>query len=153
MMNLEKSLKMPLIPPKFVVYLLLVLSLIGFLDADYITVKHYLGVPLTCSVFEGCEKVTSSQYAVVGNIPVALFGAAYYLSILIFVILYLDTGRAGLIKYVSRFSVVGFLASLWFIYLQLFVIKAICFYCVVSAIASTMIFILGMWLIIKEYRN
>lgn len=138
---------------KWIVYLLLILSLIGFLDADYITIKHYLGVPLTCSVFEGCEKVTTSQYAAIGNIPVALFGATYYLSILVLVILYLDTGKASLIHFISHFSVVGFLASLWFIYLQLFVIKAICFYCVVSAITSTSIFVIGLWLMIKDYRR
>lgn len=138
---------------KWIVYSLLFLSLIGFLDADYITVKHYLGVPLTCSVFEGCEKVTTSQYAAIGGIPVALFGAVYYLSILVLTILYLDTEKVWAIRLISRFSVVGFLVSLWFIYLQLFVIKAICFYCVVSAITSTSIFIVGMRLMVKEYKN
>ena len=123
------------------------------MDADYITVKHYLGVPLTCSVFEGCEKVTTSQYAAIGGIPVALFGAVYYLSILVLTILYLDTEKVWAIRLISRFSVVGFLVSLWFIYLQLFVIKAICFYCVVSAITSTSIFIVGMRLMVKEYKN
>ena len=138
---------------KWIVYSLLFLSLIGFLDADYITVKHYLGVPLTCSVFEGGEKVTTSQYAAIGGIPVALFGAVYYLSILVLTILYLDTEKVWAIRLISRFSVVGFLVSLWFIYLQLFVIKAICFYCVVSAITSTSIFIVGMRLMVKEYKN
>ncbi|KKS38312.1 MAG: hypothetical protein A3G49_06175 [Candidatus Sungbacteria bacterium RIFCSPLOWO2_12_FULL_41_11] len=152
-MNLEKLLKNSSMPPKWLIYSLLFLSLIGFLDADYITIKHYLGVPLTCSIFEGCEKVTTSQYATVGNIPVALFGAVYYLSILVLVILYLDTGRVGAIRLISRFSVAGFLASLWFIYLQLFVIGAICFYCMVSAVTSTSIFIVGMRLMIKEYKN
>jgi len=138
---------------KWIVYSLLFLSLIGFLDADYITTKHYLGVPITCSIFEGCETVTNSQYATVGNIPVALFGAIYYLSILVLVILYLDTGKISLIRFVSRFSIVGFAASLWFIYLQLFVIKAICFYCMVSAVTSTSIFIIGIRLMVKEYKN
>ena len=138
---------------KWIVYSLLFLSLIGFLDADYITTKHYLGVPITCSIFEGCETVTNSQYATVGNIPMALFGAVYYLSILVLTILYLDTEKVWAIRLISRFSIVGFSASLWFIYLQLFVIKAICFYCVVSAITSTSIFIVGMRLMVKEYKN
>ena len=129
--------------PKWIVYALLLLSLIGFLDADYITIKHFLGTPLTCSVFEGCEKVTTSQYAAIFNIPVALLGAMYYLSILALTILYLDTGRVSIIHFISRFSTVGFLASLWFIYLQLFVIGAICIYCLVSALTSFAIFALG----------
>jgi uncharacterized membrane protein len=65
--------------PKWIIFGLIVVSFLGFLDATYLAAKHYLGAPIACSIFEGCEKVTTSQYAAVFNIPVALLGALYYL--------------------------------------------------------------------------
>lgn len=57
---------------KWLVLGFLILGFLGFLDATYLTVKHYLGTPINCSIFEGCEKVTTSQYATVGGVPVSV---------------------------------------------------------------------------------
>lgn len=154
MKNLEMSSTKPLAPvPKRVVFAFLVVSFIGFVDAAYLTVKHYLGTPLNCSILEGCETVTTSQYAMIGNIPVALLGTLYYLAVFILTIAYLDTKRENLFAVAARLTIVGFLASLLFLYLQLFVIKAICLYCVVSAITSTALFILGIFVIKYKRSN
>jgi uncharacterized membrane protein len=131
-------------PKKVVVVLLLAASLIGFIDAAYLTTKHYLGAPPPCGVFGGCETVTTSKYATIAGVPLALLGALYYLAVFLFVIAYLDTRRIGILQMTAGFSAVGFLASVWFVYLQLFVIKAICPYCMLSAFASTVLFMVGM---------
>jgi uncharacterized membrane protein len=133
--------------PKWIIFALIFVSFIGFLDATYLTAKHYLGTPLECSIFEGCERVTTSPYATVFGIPVALLGALYYLFIFILSVAYLDTKRSLFISIIPPFTAMGLLASVWFIYLQLFVIKAICIYCVVSAVTSTALFILGIFVI------
>lgn len=144
MMNLETSLNKPSTRiPKWLVWLFVLFSLAGFLDATYLTVKHYFGTPINCSIFAGCEKVTTSQYATLWGIPVALLGAIYYLIIFVLVVAYLDTKKERVMYFTARLTLMGFLASLWFLYLQLFVIKAICLYCVVSALTSTMLFIFG----------
>lgn len=148
MTNLETSLNKPSTPIlKWLVWLFALFSFAGFLDAIYLAIKHYLGTPINCSIFGGCEQVTTSQYATLWGIPVALLGAIYYLIIFILVVAYLDTKKERVLYFTARLTPVGFLASLWFIYLQLFVIKAICLYCVVSAITSTILFILGIILL------
>ncbi len=154
MTNLEtSSIKQSTRTLKFFPIAFLAVSFIGFLDATYLAVKYYLNTPLNCSIFEGCEQVTTSQYATVAGIPVALLGAIYYLFIFFLIVAYLDTKREGLISFVARFTVVGFLVSVWFVYLQLFVIKAICLYCVISAITSTILFLLGLFVINLQKSN
>ncbi len=146
MMNLETSLKRPSpIILKWLPILFIALSFLGFSDATYLTAKHYLGSPVTCIIFEGCEKVTTSPYSIVFGVPVALLGALYYAAILILAVAYWDSKRIGILKLLAVITPAGFLASLWFVYLQLFVIKAICFYCIVSAATSTALFGLGIY--------
>lgn len=128
----------------------LLTSFVGFLDSTYLTARHYFGIPLNCPLLEDCEKVTTSQYATLGNVPVALLGTIYYLLIFLSVVLYLDTKRGGFLQFASYSTVIGFLASLWFLYLQFFVIKAICFYCLVSVATSTLLFLLGLVFLTKK---
>lgn len=131
-------------PKRLIVALLLAASLIGFVDAAYLTAKHYLGAPPPCGRFGGCETVTTSEYATIAGAPLALLGTVYYLAIFLSVIAYLDTRRPGILRMTAGFTAVGFLASVCFVYFQLFVIKAICPYCMFSAFASTVLFIAGM---------
>ncbi|MBT9147997.1 MAG: hypothetical protein DDT32_01766 [Syntrophomonadaceae bacterium] len=147
--------------PKWIIFALVIVSFVGFLDATYLTAKHYLGTPIECSIFEGCERVTTSPYATVFNIPVALYGALYYLFIFFLSVAYFDTPKdkpAGwvkrnlLISIIPPLAAVGFIASVWFVYLQLFVIKAICLYCMISAATSTALFILGIF-VLKYKRS
>lgn len=130
--------------PNWIIASFLIVSVLGFVDATYLTVKQYSGTPLECSIFKGCEKVTTSRYATILGVPLALLGAVYYLAIFLSLIAYLDIRREEILSFMARFTIVGLLASAWFVYLQLFVIQAICPYCMVSAIASTILFLLGM---------
>ena len=138
---------------KNLAWIILALSLIGFSDASYLAIKHYEGAPVICSVLEGCNKVTASVYSVLGGIPVALLGVIYYFLILIFAVWYLWNRNENHFKGLMRLSVAGFLASLWFVYLQIFVIKAICLYCMISAFISTIIFLLFLILTFKKYEK
>jgi uncharacterized membrane protein len=131
--------------PQPIVWAFLGVSLLGFLDATYLTIKYYQDVAPTCSLIKGCEEVTTSRYATIEGIPVALLGAIYYLSIFLLTVAYLDTKRERIFNFAARSTSIGFLASLWFVYLQLFVIKAICIYCMVSAATSTVLFGLGIF--------
>jgi len=146
---------------KFLYFTFLPVSFLGFLDASYLTVKHFVGTPLPCSVLRGCEEVTNSQYSAIGGIPVALFGAIYYLTIFILILSILKrktlsssgaenvagANEDKLLNLTARLTFIGLLASLWFIYLQLFVIKAICLYCMFSAFTSITLFIFGLFVL------
>ncbi|MDP3954274.1 MAG: vitamin K epoxide reductase family protein [bacterium] len=128
---------------KGIVIAFLVLSLIGFLDAAFLTVEHYRGLPPPCSILQGCEVVTTSKYSVVAGVPIALPGALYYLAIFLMSFLYLDIKNPKLIFYASFLAMAGFAVTLGLVYLQLFVLDAICLYCMVSAGITTTLFILG----------
>lgn len=131
--------------PKWVLVAFLVVSFLGFLDATYLTIEHFRGVIPPCTFLSGCEKVTTSEYSVVLGVPVALGGSVFYLLIFILTTLYFQFKRADFLKYIFYLSILGFLASLTFVYIQLFVIEAICIYCMFSVLTSTAIFGLSLW--------
>src|SRR3989338_8628205 len=153
MTNLEVSSNKPAAPSNWLPFAFLIVSAFGFADATYLTTKHFLGAPVACSILKGCEQVTTSPYSLIFSIPVALLGSVYYLTILILSVIYLDSRKPSVLKLLAHLTPFGFLASLYFVYLQIFVIKAICLYCMVSADTSTVLFILGMTYLIKNRKR
>lgn len=131
---------------KWLVIALIVIGILGFIDASYLAAKHYAGVPIGCSLISGCETVTTSQYATVFNIPLALIGFVYYLVISTLLFVYLEARSSKVLRWLVVISAGGFATSLYLIYLQLFVIEAICVYCFGSAFMSTILFIGSLWL-------
>ena len=132
---------------------MLIVSFLGFLDATYLTVKHYRGDGVRCSITSGCEEVLTSQYATFFDIPVALLGGLFYLTLLILSIVYLDTRRDSVIKFASYITIVGFGVSTYFVYLQMFIIEAFCQFCLLSALASTLLFIFGLLVLSSKKNN
>ncbi len=138
--------------PSWLIIAFIVVSFLGFLDATYLTAQHYLGTIPPCVITTGCETVLTSEHSVIFGIPTALIGTVYYLLLFFLAIFSLDMKRE-VIRLAAFFAPIGFLASLYFVYLQLFVIKEICSYCIVSATTSTILFILGLFIIIKLSRS
>lgn len=137
---------------KIAAIIFLAVSALGFLDATYLTIEHYRSSIPPCTI-QGCEIVLTSEYAKIAGIPVALLGSLYYLALLILSIAYLDSKKMAIIRFVSYCTIAGFTASFYFVYLMLFVIKEICQYCLVSATTSTLLFITGMYVIIKARQK
>ena len=142
MAKMERNLKIAAI-------IFLAVSAIGFLDAAYLTVEHYRGDIPPCTIL-GCEIVLTSAQSRIAGIPVALLGSLYYLTLLILSFAYLDSKKRPIIRFASYCTVVGLIASIYFVYLQLFVIREICQYCMASAGTSTILFALGIYILIKE---
>lgn len=126
------------------------IAIIGFADAGYLAFEHIQGRVPPCTILEGCGVVTTSVYSEIFGIPVAVLGAMYYFAIAGLVIAWLDRKQSIILRLVSFASIIGLAASAYFVYLQLFVLKAICIYCMGSAITSTLIFILGMMMLRKK---
>jgi uncharacterized membrane protein len=114
------------------------LALIGLAEAVYLTVMNLTGETAICGDSMDCFKVLGSSYARIGPLPVAGLGAlAYYASFSCAVF-----AAFGYIRARTFFVlvVVGmFLATLWFLYVQAFLLHAFCRYCLFSA---SLIFIL-----------
>ncbi len=113
-----------------------VLTLAGIAIATYLTFVHYEGLSPVCTT-GGCERVQASSYSEIGPIPVALLGLIGY--VLIFISLFVrgDLGRA--LTFMLTLS--GFAFSLYLTYLEVFVIDALCQWCLGSAVVMTLLFI------------
>lgn len=113
------------------------LALAGLADAVYLTVEHLTGRSVRCTVTSGCSEVLSSSYATVGGYPLAFFGAlAYFTAFSLATLAAFGSERAG--KLLALLVALMFAASLWLLYVQAFVLKAFCQYCLLSA-AITML--------------
>lgn len=122
-----------------------VISLLGLADATYLTIEHVTGQSVRCTIISGCSEVLSSKYAVVGGMPLAMVGAAAYFSVFALATLAAFGYRiVGALLNLLVASMV--LVSLWLIYLQAFVIKSFCQYCLFSAAIT---FVLGTLLVVR----
>ena len=126
--------------PKWLPTLFLIGGFVGFIDSSYLSVLHYKNIIPPCSILGECENVLTSRYAVIWGVPTALFGTFYYLVVVILSVLYLDTKRIKYLTLAMGAITLGFLFTLWFLYLQAFVIKAFCEYCLLSAGVTTTLF-------------
>lgn len=122
----------------------IVVAFIGFIDATYLTAMYYLGATPACSVLR-CELVTTSEYATVFGLPIALFGALYYLTAIVLLAAYIDKKDIRFLRVFFLITILSFFFTLWLVYLQLFVIKAICLYCMISATTSTILFLFAIY--------
>ena len=116
-------------------------SLIGLVDSIYLTIEHLSGRSVQCTIVRGCSEVLSSPYASIRGVPLALLGAIAY-----FAVFSLATLAAFGYKSTARLLpiVVGimFLTTLWLFYLQAFVIKAFCQFCLLSALVTLVLTVL-----------
>ena len=94
------------------------------------------GSPVCVGGSHGCETVADSSYAHLLGVNVAVFGAIGYLLLLGAAMLRGDGARMG--GFV--FALVGFGYSVFLTYLELFVIDAVCQWCVFSAVLLTVLF-------------
>lgn len=127
-------------PSRWIPGTILVLGFLGFLDTVYLTAEHFLGAAPRCVLFSGCDVVTTSAYSTIGPVPVALLGAVFYLFVFVLVLRYLDNHSGVLLRLVAYLSILAFLFTLYLVYLQLFVLHAVCVYCMFSALTSTGVF-------------
>ena len=106
--------------------------LFGLADATYLTVMALTGETAACNGQAGCFEVLGSAYSKVAGIPVAAFGVAGYFTAFTFAIFCVfNYPRAR--KFFALTVGVLFLATLWFLYVQAFVLHAFCRYCLFSA--------------------
>lgn len=138
--------------PTSIVIVIFVIALLGFADAGYLTIEHYQGTIPPCTIVSGCERVLTSQYAVVLGVPVALLGTIFYAIVAAGAFAYLE-GKHEKIFRVSLFvAIVGVIASIWFLFLQAFVLDSYCLYCLGSAITSITLCVLA-FITLSKYKS
>jgi|ERR1700752_51932 len=117
------------------------LSLLGIADALYLTIEHLTGQTVRCTITSGCSEVLSSQYAVVAGIPLAAVGAAAYFSVFSLATLAAFGYRIAA-TLLTPLVMAMFFVSVWLFYLQAFVIRQFCQYCLISAAITTCLLVI-----------
>ena len=107
-----------------------VLAAAGLLISAYLTWVHFARVaPVCVGGSGGCETVRSSRYATVLGVPVSVLGLVGYTGLLLSAVV---RGEVGV--YLGfLIALVGTLFSVYLTYLEVFVIHAVCQWCVASA--------------------
>lgn len=125
-------------------------ALIGLADAVYLTIHHYTGEKVPCSLVTGCETVLTSQYAEMFGVPTAAYGAAaYFLAFSLAVLA--AYGNRTMWTFFGALVVVMTVFTSYLIYLQGIVIEAFCQFCLISAATTLTLFII--FIISKVYRS
>lgn len=118
------------------------MSLAGLAVSGYLTYLQFSSAEVAfCAQGSGCDIIRDSRYSRLFGIPVALYGVLGYSAILA-VSLWrakTDSKRLPLLL----LSLAGFTFSAYLTYLELAVIKAVCPYCVVSAVLITGILVVS----------
>ncbi len=109
-----------------------IVALVGLGDSIYLTIKHFTGEQVPCSIVHGCEQVLTSQWATIGDIPLAIFGAAAYFVAFTLAIL-TAFGNRSMWKFFGALVVLMAIFTVRLVYLQAFVIEAFCQFCLLSA--------------------
>ena len=114
------------------------LAAVGVGIAAYLTYVHYAGLHPLCLASGGCEQVQSSRYAKLAGVPVAVLGLGGYVAILGSLLVRGEAGRAA----GACLALAGFGFSVYLTYRELFTIKAVCQWCVASAVLMTLLALL-----------
>lgn len=121
-------------------YIILFFAIVGIFDTVYLIYHKVRGTDVACWFFppEWCRKVQYSSYSKTMGIPNAVAGLVMYCAIILLLWLYVS----GYIAWwpIAAIITFGFLFSMYFVYIQAFVLRAFCTWCVVSAINFCVMF-------------
>ena len=119
--------------------IIVILSLLGFAVATYLTAAHYLNAPVVCDITKGCNEVLASKYSVLWGLPLAVWGMAFFAAVIICALL--ANHYAPWRKILTLALGCGSIAALVFLSLQFFVIKKICQYCLTTDLLTILLFV------------
>lgn len=109
--------------------ILAVLDVIGLAIASYLSVVELQGGVPVCGPLKGCETVATSPYSRIAGVPVAVYGVGLSLILLSLALAWWRTDVYALLLAHYGLSLVGVLFEVYFLYLQVFVIGAVCVWC------------------------
>jgi uncharacterized membrane protein len=113
-------------------WIMTVFALVGLADAIYLTVAHIAGDYSICGESHGCSVVLGSKYAAVGPVPTAAFGALGYFAVFGLALL-AAFGYRRVRMFLGIVLGSMFTATLWLLYLQAFMLREFCPFCLFSA--------------------
>ena len=122
--------------------IIVILAVVALSISLYLAFSHYLGFVVPCDITKGCETVLSSKYAMLLGLPLSVWGAGYFAAVIISALLanHYDTWK----KLLTILLSVGAFCALIFLFLQFFVIKKVCQYCLTTDLLGLLILVLDL---------
>ena len=109
------------------------------------------GVP-SCGPLHGCETVATSEYSRIGGIPVAVFGVVLSLILLTLALAWIRTDNPLLLDVHCGLSLIGVIFEVYFLSLQVFVIRAVCVWCTLYGLTLIARFLVALVIWIRQGR-
>lgn len=126
-------------------FIVIVLAVVGLVISLYIRHKKSKNEKLVCVIGDDCDKVIRSEYAKTFGVDNIILGILYY----IFLIgVFLIDGFYGFLGISFYWNILLFvtglagLTSLYLVYIQIFVLKEWCEYCLVTALVNILVFLI-----------
>ncbi|MBL8102275.1 MAG: vitamin K epoxide reductase family protein [Anaerolineales bacterium] len=134
---------------------MLALVIVGLLVSIYMTIYKVTSNDSMCLGSGDCSTVNASRYSEVNGIPVATIGVLGYMAILGVLVFENRNSffRQNGTLLVFGMALTGFIFTVWLIYVEIALLKAICPFCVTSQVAMTIIFILSVIRLIKTPQS
>ena len=121
-------------------------ALVGMTEAFCVAQASYAGRTMWCIFFDGCNAVTQSPGARLFGVPLSYFGVIHYLCVLGFaVLLAIDPLSLSLPYGVLAFTLIGVGYSAFSMVLQVRFMRAVCSYCVISALITVLLLAVELW--------
>ena len=118
---------------------------LGVLDAGYLVWVKLADSDGLCAGLGDCAAVNTSVYSEMFGAPIAAFGLALYLTIL--ALLVMETRQPGTRGWgelsIFGLSLAGMIYSTWLTYVEAAILRAICPFCVASAVLITAILVVS----------
>jgi uncharacterized membrane protein len=128
-------------------WLMFLLALVGAGISAYLSYAYLWEQAIICGESQGCDLVAQSVYSRMFGIPVAVFGLLTYVALMILLLIrrrvsenleaYIPLAMFGI-------AIIGVLFSAYLTYLELFVILAVCKWCVAQAVTMTLFWIVSL---------
>ncbi len=128
-------------------FILMGLDAFGFVVASYLSYVELQGKLPYCGPLHGCQEVALSEYARIGGpdgIPVACFGVVLSITLFVFAYIWYRTDATWALAVHYSLSLAGTLFEVYFTYLELFVIHAICVWCALYGISLVLRFLVAL---------
>jgi len=126
--------------------ILMALDAFGFAVASYLSVVELQGQLPYCGPLSGCETVALSEYARIGGsegLPVAVLGVFLSAALFAFAFVWWRTNATWALAAHYFLSLVGMLFEVYFTFVEIFIIHAVCIWCALYGLSLVLRFIIS----------
>lgn len=137
---------------KNITLIVILLALVGLGVSLFLSQQVFTSSEMTpCPLGGGCTAVLHGDYSkFLGIIPLAYMGVLFYLTAIFISIIALVKKQQIFFDFVAYISLIAFASSMIFVGIQVFLLKNICFWCMLSATASTLMFLVTLPILFRK---